>query len=38
MTPMNRTEEKLAELDSLLARGLITRDEYAQARLKALSD
>lgn len=38
LAPKKTLEEKLAELDSLLARGLITRDEYAQARLKALSD
>lgn len=38
LAPKKSLEEKLAELDSLLARGLITRDEYTQARLKALSD
>ncbi len=38
LAPKKTLEEKLAELDSLLARGLITRDEYTQARLKALSD
>ncbi|MFJ6418496.1 SHOCT domain-containing protein [Paeniglutamicibacter sp. NPDC091659] len=38
LAPKKTIEEKLAELDSLLARGLITRDEYTQARLKALTD
>ena len=36
--PRQTREQKLAELDGLLARGVITRDEYMQARLKALTD
>ena len=38
LAPKKTVEEKLAELDGLLARGVITRDEYTQARLKALTD
>lgn len=38
LAPKKSVEEKLAELESLLSRGIITRDEYTQARLKALTD
>ena len=38
LAPKKTVEQKLAELDGLLARGVITRDEYTQARLKALTD
>lgn len=38
LAPKKTIEEKLRELDDLLARGLITRDEYTQARLKALGE
>ena len=38
LAPKKTVEQKLIELDSLLARGVITRDEYTQARLKALTD
>ena len=38
LAPKQSREQKLAELDGLLARGVITRDEYTQARLKALTD
>lgn len=38
LAPKKTLEEKLAELDSLLARGVITRDEYTQARIKALGE
>ncbi|WP_336245121.1 SHOCT domain-containing protein [Paeniglutamicibacter quisquiliarum] len=36
--PRQTREQKLAELEGLLARGVITRDEYTQARLKILTD
>jgi hypothetical protein len=36
--PRQSREQKLAELEGLLARGVITRDEYTQARLKILTD
>ncbi|GAA1498568.1 SHOCT domain-containing protein [Paeniglutamicibacter kerguelensis] len=38
LAPKKTVEQKLIELDGLLARGLITRDEHTQARLKALGD
>ncbi|WP_426735163.1 SHOCT domain-containing protein [Glutamicibacter sp. 2E12] len=38
LTPEKSLEDKLAELDSLHSRGIITRDEYLQARRDALSD
>lgn len=36
--PKQTREQKLAELDALLARGVITRDDYSRARLKILTD
>jgi len=38
LAPEKSLEDKLAELDSLHSRGIITRDEYLQARRDALSD
>ncbi|MEG2576993.1 MAG: SHOCT domain-containing protein [Glutamicibacter sp.] len=37
LAPEKSLEDKLAELDSLHSRGIITRDEYLQARRDALS-
>ncbi|WP_404289797.1 SHOCT domain-containing protein [Glutamicibacter arilaitensis] len=36
VAPNKNLAQKLAELDDLLARGLITREEYSKARSKAL--
>lgn len=38
LAPKQTREQKLAELDDLLARNVITRNEYTAARLKALTD
>lgn len=38
LAPKKTTEQKLTELDDLLARGVISREEYTQARSQALRD
>ncbi|GAA2958206.1 SHOCT domain-containing protein [Glutamicibacter bergerei] len=38
LAPKKTTEQKLSELDDLLTRGIISREEYTQARSQALRD
>ncbi|MGH3651911.1 SHOCT domain-containing protein [Glutamicibacter sp.] len=38
LAPKKSLEDKLSELDSLHSRGIITRDEFLQARRDALSE